>query len=488
MERSPALSWASSLAIRQLAERQAWIKFMKSDYGKIISIQGQVVEVEFRKDKPNLHDILLLETDPTTKMEVFTSSGNSSFFCLSLSKTNKLFRGAKVVNTKKPILVPVGANVLGRVMDIFGLPLDDLGEIKKTEEKPIYANSLAFNDLLQHQEILQTGIKAIDLFSPIVKGGKIGIFGGAGVGKTLILTEIIHNVVQITTSSQKKVSVFAGVGERTREGQELYEALKLGGVLPYTTLVIGTMGENPAIRFLTATTAVTLAEYFRDNLKKDVLFFIDNVFRFAQAGNELSVLMNTIPSEDGYQATLASEMANFHERLVSNKESAISTIEAIYVPNDDILDQGVQAIFPYLDSTVVLSRNMYQEGFLPAIDILSCKSSALSPEIVGELHYQVVLRAQSLLKQAISLERIVSLVGESELSAQDRIIYERAKKLRNFMTQSFFVAEKQTGRKGFYADRKTTVSDVNAILNGQYDNVTDQKFMYIGSVKEIENG
>lgn len=229
-----------------------------------------------------------------------------------------------------------------------------------------------------------------------------------------------------------------------------------------------------------------MAEYFRDSLKKDVLFFIDNVFRFAQAGNELSVLMNTLPSEDGYQATLASEMAIFHERLISNKENSISTIEAIYLPNDDILDQGVQAIFPYLDSTIVLSRSIYQEGFLPAVDIFSSTSSILNPEIVGEEHSNVVLRTQSLLKQSVALDRIVSLVGESELSVQDRVVYQRAKKIRNYMTQSFFVAEKQTGRKGVYLPRQTTVENVNAILKGELDNVSDDKFMFIGSLSDIK--
>lgn len=390
----------------------------------------------------------------------------------------------KVVNTKKPITVPVGTGVLGRVMDLFGEPLDGLGEIKRTEEWPIYRNSPTLYNLSYKEEILETGIKAVDLFSPIVKGGKIGIFGGAGVGKTILLTEIAHNV--IGKHSENSVSVFAGVGERVREGQELYEALKEKGVLPYVSLILGTMGENPSRRFLSSFTAVTLAEYFRDILKKNVLFFIDNVFRFAQAGNELSVLMNSIPSEDGYQPTLASEMAAFHERLIANKDGNISTIEAIYVPNDDMLDQGVQAVFPYLDSTMVLSRSKYQEGHLPAVEIPSSTSSSLNPEIVGGLHYEVVLSAQSLLKQAASLERIVSLVGESELSTEDRIVYERAKKLRNFMTQSFFVAEAQTGNKGVFVPRKIAVEDVNSILKGKCDNITDDKFMFIGSIKEIK--
>lgn len=454
--------------------------------GKIIGIQGQIIEVEFKGREPNIHDILVLEEDKNIKMQVAMPSGPSSFFCLSLYSTDKLYRGLKVINTKKPILIPTGSGVLGRAMNIFGEPIDGLGPIQKEGEKPIYAEGLDYSEIVKHEEILETGIKAIDFLSPMIRGGKIGLFGGAGVGKTVLLTEIIHNVVVLHKG--KGVSVFAGVGERIREGHELYETLAEKEVLPSVSLVLGTMGENPAIRFLTGYTAVALAEYFRDSLKKDVLFFIDNVFRFAQAGQELSVLMNTIPSEDGYQATLTSEMASFHERLVSNIDNSITSIEAIYIPNDDILDQGVQAIFPYLDSSVVLSRNIYQEGLLPAIDLLSSSSANLNPTTVGQLHYEVALKALNLLKQATSLDRIVSLVGESELSPTDQLIYERAKKLRNFMTQNFFVTENQTGRKGVYVSRETTVNDVNDLLNGKYDDITDDKFSFIGSIKEIKNG
>jgi len=303
------------------------------------------------------------------------------------------------------------------------------------------------------------------------------------------LTEIIHNVIVLKKDEAgKNVSVFAGVGERTREGHELHQTLSDQKVLPSVSLVFGPMGENPAIRFLTAFTATTIAEYFRDVLKKDVLFFIDNVFRFAQAGNELAVLMNTIPSEDGYQATLASEMASFHERLVSVKGNSISTVEAIYVPNDDILDQGVQSIFPFLDSTVILSRTAYQGGFLPAIDLLSSTSANLNPELVGELHNEVAPRAQNLLKEVVEFERIVSLVGETELSPEDRLKYKRSSKLKNYMTQSFYVAQNQTGRAGVYVPRLTTVSDVNDIIGGKYDEVSEEKFMFIGSAKDLLNG
>ncbi|MBI2613495.1 MAG: F0F1 ATP synthase subunit beta [Candidatus Levybacteria bacterium] len=453
--------------------------------GKIIGIQGQIIEVEFKNHEPSVHDLLVLQDDPNIKMQVALPSGPSSFFCLSLSTTERLHRGLKVINTKKPILIPTGTGVLGRALNIFGEPIDGLPPIKKDGEMPIYAQGLDYSEIVKHNEILETGIKAIDFLSPMIRGGKIGLFGGAGVGKTVLLTEIIHNVVVLHKG--KGVSVFAGVGERIREGHELYETLAEKQVLSSVSLVLGTMGENPAVRFLTGYTAVALAEYFRDSLKKDVLFFIDNVFRLAQAGNELSVLMNTIPSEDGYQATLTSEMASFHERLVSNKDNSITSIEAIYIPNDDILDQGVQAIFPYLDSSVVLSRSIYQEGLLPAIDLLSSSSANLNPETVGQLHYDVALKALNLLKQATALDRIVSLVGESELSPADQLIYERAKKLRNFMTQNFFVTENQTGRKGAYVPRETTVNDVNDLLSGKYDDITDDKFSFIGSIQEISS-
>lgn len=452
--------------------------------GKIISIQGQIVEVEFPEESvPKIYDILTLDDDQTIKMEVATSSGQSKVFCFSLSPVESLSRGKKVINTGKPLEIQVGENVLGRLIDIFGNPLDGLGPLKTEEKRSIYGHHSLFSDLSSNEEVLETGIKAIDLLSPVSKGGKTGLFGGAGVGKTLLLTEIIHNVVTVSKNN-KNLSVFAGIGERSREGQELYETLRNQNVMPKASLIFGTMGQNPAIRFRTGFAATTIAEYFRDDLKSDVLFFIDNVFRYAQAGNELSQLMNTIPSEDGYQATLESEMASLHERLISNKNNSITTIEAVYIPNDDILDQGVQSVLPYLDSTVVMSRTIYQEGLLPAIDLLSSGSSNLSPDIVGDLHYKVALRTQNMLKEAVSLERIVSLVGESELSAADKTVYQRSKKIRNYMTQNFFVAEEQTGRPGSFVPIKTTVNDVNDILEGKYDIVSDDKLLYIGEAKE----
>ena len=453
--------------------------------GKIIGMQGQVIEVEFDSSSlPSIRDILVLESDPTVRMEVLKSSDDNSFYCIVFSESSTISRIEKVVNTHEQISVNVGNQALSRVINIFGEPLDG-GSPLTGKRKTIYGETLSFDELAVHKEILETGIKALDFFSPILLGGKIGLFGGAGVGKTLLLTEIIHNVV--AKHAEKNVSVFAGVGERVREGQELFETLSDQKVLPSVSLIFGTMGENSAVRFRTAYAAATIAEEFRDTEKKDVLFFIDNVFRLAQAGSELSMVTNTIPSEDGYQATLTSEMSTFHERLVSNKENSITTMEAIYIPNDDILDQGVQSIFPFLDSTVILSRAAYQGGFLPAVDLLSSTSANLNPEIVGELHNEAAPRAQNLLKEVVEFERIVSLVGEAELSPEDRLKYKRSSKLKNYMTQSFHVAQSQTGRSGVYVPRLTTVSDVNDIINGKYDEVSEEKFMFIGSAKEILN-
>lgn len=314
----------------------------------------------------------------------------------------------------------------------------------------------------------------------------MGLFGGAGVGKTILLTEILNNVVK--KEENKSVSVFAGIGERAREGYELHESLKQTGVIDSTTLIFGPMGENPAVRFLSAFSAATLAEYFRDKEKQNVLFFVDNIFRYAQAGNELSTLTSNLPSEGGYQATLESEMAEFHERLVSTKTASITSVEAVYVPADDLLDHGVQAVFPYLDSVVVLSRDLYQQGLLPAVDIISSSSASLSAGVVGDFHYEVATQAKTILKQAESLERIVSLVGQAELSPEDQLIYNRAKKIRNFMTQRFFVAEAQRGKEGSYVSVEETAKGVNGILVGKYDQIPEDKFMFIGSIEEVEKG
>lgn len=454
---------------------------VSKNQGKVVGVRGQVAEVEFSQIKPEMREIL---TADGVMLQVYSSSGAGTFYCYVLVGAEKLVRGMRVEAVGEVLRVPVGDATLGRVVDIFGGAVDGLGEIKLDKKAPVFRDTVEYSELVSETMVWETGIKVIDMFAPLVRGGKMGLFGGAGVGKTLLLTEILHNVVTLG-KKDNKVSVFAGVGERAREGQELHEELRLRGILPAVALVFGPMGENAAVRYLTGLAGVTMAEYFRDELKKDVLFFIDNVFRFAQAGNELATLMNTIPSEDGYQATLASEMAAFHERLVSTKSAGISAIEAIYIPSDDFLDHGIQSVFPYLDSVVTLSRLVYQEGRLPAIDILASGSTVINPETVGLRHYETVIIAQSMLKKAESLERMVSLVGEAELSPENQLLYKRVKKLKNFMTQSFFVAEEQTGRAGKYVPVATTVQDVHDILTGMYDLVGEDKFMYIGSAKEI---
>jgi len=452
--------------------------------GKIISIKGQIIEVEFPDEKPHIYDLLIAKDDPESKMEVYISASPDSFYCLALTSISKLHYGSKIISTGQPIKVPVGQALLGRVIDTLGNPEDGKGEINSKESNPIISKGVSYSNVSIPRDLLQTGVKVIDFFTPIVKGGKVGLFGGAGVGKTVLISEIIHNLVIL--NPEKNVSVFTGVGERTREGEELLTTLTESKVMQGVSLVYGSMGANAALRFRTAFTGVTLAEYYRDILHKDVLFFIDNVFRFAQSGYELSTLMNAVPSEGGYQSTLTSEMASFHERLVSTYQNAITSFEAIYVPADDLTDNGVQAIFPYLDSNLILSRAVYQEGRFPAVDILASNSSSLNPEIVGDFHYQTAVDAQALLKKAGSLDRIVSLIGESELSQEDQTAYKRARFLKNFMTQNFTVVETQTEKKGVFVNVEDTVKDVHDILNGKVDSLTPEDLLFIGTLKDLE--
>jgi F-type H+/Na+-transporting ATPase subunit beta len=456
-----------------------------STKGKILSIQGNIVEVKFSGEQPSINDLVVLEADPSIQMEVYASSGKMSFFCFLFTSSDTLIKGATVINTGEPVKVPVGDAVLGRVINLFGTVQDSHGALKEHKKRPIFGRQLSLDTIKVPNTVLQTGIKSIDFFAPILTGGRVGLFGGAGVGKTILLTEIIHNVV--TLQKKDTVSVFTGVGERIREGQELYETLQSSGVLPLVSLIYGHMGDNPAVRFRTAHAGVTIAEHFRDEEKKNVLFFIDNMFRFVQAGYELATLMNTIPSEGGYQATLSSQMAGLQERLTSTADAQLTAIEAIYIPSDDITDNGVQSIFPYLDSTVVLSRGIYQQGHFPAVDIITSTSAGLNEQVVGKNHFMAYIKTQSILKRAASVERIVSLVGESELSSEDQIIYKRAKIIQNYMTQNLFVVESQTGKKGQYVPVETTVNDMMAIVDGKYDDYPAETFLYIGSLADIRH-
>jgi len=454
--------------------------------GEVIGIKGHIVEVEFLDEKPIIGNVLTSENKEGIYLQIYSSATDSSYYCFALTGVGDLVRGDEVFCTGKPMMVPVGIEMLGRTFDSFGNPTDGGEKLKNVKYQSIYGNGSVEEELVVTRELFETGIKIVDMFAPLLKGGKMGLFGGAGVGKTLLLNEILHNVV--IRSKGKSVSVFAGIGERAREGKELYESLKDTDTLKHCGLIFGQMGENPSVRFLTAHSAATLVEYLRDEAKKDVLVFVDNIFRFAQAGNELSTLTSNLPSEDGYQATLEREMSEFHERLISTTGGSVTTIEAIYVPADDLLEHGVQVVFPFLDTILVLSRDIYQQGLLPAIDILQSNSTALSPQIVGDRHYQVAMKAKSVLTKAASLERIVSLVGEAELSQEDKLIFQRARKIKNFMTQRFSVASAQKGVQGVFVPIKTTVEDVAAILTGKFDEYSEDKFMFIGDLKDLQNG
>lgn len=456
---------------------------MAKTLGKIISISGPVVEVVFDGGKPSVNEICV--TEEGAKLLTFsTSSTTDSFYLFALEKEECLSRGMEIHATGKLMSIPVGPQILGRVIDIFGKAIDGGKRINADEVRDIFNWEVSYKETIIKKDVWETGIKVIDFFSPLVKGGKTGIFGGAGVGKTILLTEIMHNIFAVGGKDGKKdaVSVFAGVGERIREGQELLEELGQKNVLDKTALIYGLMGENAAVRVLAARAGAAISEYFREVLGKDVLFFIDNIFRFAQAGSELSTLMQNTPSEDGYQPSLASDMASFHERLVSTDRGVISTIEAIYVPSDDTLDQGVQSIYPHLDSVITLSRDVYQSGRFPAVEILSSESSVLGAEYVGEMHYRAVIKTLTILKKADELERIVALVGEGELSPENQLLYKRAKMIRNYMTQPFFVTSAQTGREGEYVPLAKTVGDVVNIIEGKYDAKNPDEFMFIGGI------
>lgn len=448
--------------------------------GEVVSVNGQVALVDFFGEKPKVHELLYLEEDEQSFMEVVGVNAEGSFTCFVMSDTDHFYRGAKVIRLGRQIQVPVGPAVLGRLLNVFGQPVDKKGPIKATELRPIYADSPRLFSGVSKKVIYETGIKAIDFFAPVAHGGKIGFIGGAGVGKSVLLTELIHNIA----TYHKGISVFAGIGERIREGRELYDLLQFNKVLDNVALVFGQMNENASIRFRVGFAAVTIAEYFRDT-GNDVLFFVDNVYRFVQAGNELSTQLNQIPSQDGYQATLDSEIASFEERIASTKSGAITSVEAIYVPSDDITDPAVQTTFQYLDSIIVLSRDVSEAGRYPAIDLLNSSSSLLDPTVVGKKHYETFLAAQKLLKQFGDLERIVSIVGESELSAQNRSEYHRAKKIINYMTQSFFVIQEFTGKHGVYIKLEDTVADVADIIAGKADNYEDEQLLEIGTLTQL---
>ncbi len=451
--------------------------------GTIRAINGQIAEVEIEGQVyPALAEILVSPEDPSVVLEVYFQS-SSVLSCQILSNPDKMYRGMKITGTGSDLKIPIGEALLGRVIDLFGTPQDNFGKITTPYKNTIYSKAPPLTTIKRDYSLLETGIKAIDFLTPVFKGSKVGIVGGAGVGKTIILTEILHN---ITMGNKKVSSVFAGVGERIREGQELYQRLYESKVLPKTVIVLGQMNENAAIRSRIAQAAATQAEYFRDHLKQDVLFFLDNMFRFVQAGNEMSVLLGLTPSEQAYQATLQTEISTLEDRLIATENGSISSFQNVYVPADELTDAGVSTILSFLDTAVVLSRSVAQKGLYPPIDLFQSSSSGISESFLGTLHFKVLTQFQQLLDNYNSLSHIVAIVGESELSIENRILFERTKKIINYLTQPFFMTESQTGRKGAYVPKGTTIKDIELMLSGKLDNVPAEKFLYIGSLADAK--
>jgi len=450
--------------------------------GTITSVNGQLVTVTSTRDQlPALHEILTGTGKDDIKLEVYAYLNYRTYRCLSMTSTKLLNRGMQLISTGSPITIPVGSGILGRVVNIFGEPQDDGEGLMDQPRLSIYRSAPPYTTIRTTGDMIETGIKIVDFFTPFVKGGKSGFIGGAGVGKTVLLSELIRNV----TTSRESISVFAGIGERIREGHELWEYLRSSKKLDRSVLVLGQIDENAAVRFRTAWSAATIAEYFRDEEKKDVLVFIDNVFRFVQAGSELSSVLEITPSELGYQATLESEVAEFENRLVNTDSASITSVQNIFVPADDLTDPGITTIMSHLDSVVVLSRDIASRGIYPALDPLRSTSELINREVIGDEHYEAVTAAQELLVEHEHLSRIVSIVGEEELSAKEQLTYQRGKKLTYYMTQPFFSTEAQTGRKGVYIPRTQTVADVKAIMYGKVDVVDTQKLLYISTLNEI---
>ncbi len=450
--------------------------------GRIRAVRGQVIEVQYEGSHlPEFMEILTSTEKKTISLEVFAYAGDNVIFCLALSPKGDLYRDMPIHTTGKSLQIPVGHQVLGRVMDLFADPQDGRGSFEGATYVPIYKKSTSYQTVRATDELLVTGVKNVDFFTPFTKGGKIGFVGGAGVGKTVLMTELLKNI----TAEHQGVAVFGGIGERIREGHELWKVLEKSGALDKVSLIVGQMNENAAVRFRIAWAATTLAEYFRDHDKKDVLFFVDNVYRFIQAGSEVSTLIGGIPSEMGYQATLETEIANFENRLVPTQDGSITSVQTVYVPSDELGDVGVSAIMNHLDTVVILSRKIASRGFYPPIDSTRSSSTVLTKKsVIGEDHYNAVIKSVEILHEYERLSRIVAIVGEAELSPDDQLVYQRAKKLLNYMTQPFGTTESQTGKKGVTVPRETTITDVQMIISGKVDEVPDEKFLYIGGLKE----
>jgi F-type H+-transporting ATPase subunit beta len=451
--------------------------------GKVIQVIGSVVDVEFPQDKlPSIFNALEIRKDDGGKwmLEVQAHVGNNWVRCLALTPTDGLARGVEAVDTGAGIKVPVGKESLGRIFDVMGQPLDTLGEIKSAERWPIHRNPPAFDEQETTTQMLETGIKVIDLITPFARGGKIGAYGGAGVGKTVIIQELIRNIA----TEHGGYSVFAGVGERSREGNDLWNEMKASGVLKNTALVFGQMNELPAVRLRIALTGLTMAEYFRDVDHQDVLLFIDNIYRYTLAGMEVSALLGRMPSAVGYQPTLATEMGQLQERITSTKQGSITSFQAIYVPADDYTDPGVVATFGHLDAVIALERSLAEQALYPAVDPLSSNSRILDPKVLGEEHYRVARDVQRVLQRYKDLQDVIAILGIEELSEEDKLIVARARKIQRFLTQPFFVSEVFTGRSGKYVPIAETIRGFKEILEGKHDALPEQAFYMVGTIEE----
>jgi len=453
--------------------------------GHIRQIIGAVVDVTFPGgDLPDIYNAVLVRRENTEHplvLETMQHLGGDTVRCVAMATTDGLCRGMEAVDSGGPITVPVGQPTLGRMMDVAGRPIDGQGPIKAEQTFPIHRPAPQFKDLQSSTEILETGIKVVDLLAPYAKGGKVGLFGGAGVGKTVLIMELIRNVAY----EHGGFSVFAGVGERSREGNDLWQEMKESGVIDKTALVFGQMNEPPGARLRVGLTGLTIAESFRDNERQDVLLFIDNIFRFTQAGSEVSALLGRMPSAVGYQPTLASEMGALQERITTTTKGSITSVQAVYVPADDLTDPAPATAFVHLDATTVLSRAISELGIYPAVDPLESTSRTLNPRILGEEHYQTARAVQSVLQRYKELQDIIAILGIDELSDEDKILVTRARKIQRFLSQPFHVAENFTGMPGRYVPLKDTIRSFRDLVDGKYDHLPEQAFLMVGTIEEV---
>ena len=456
---------------------------MSDNVGVITQVMGPVVDLRFEQGAvPSLLNALKVQKDgENITLEVLQHIGDNRVRCVSMSSTEGLSRGLKATDTGHPIQVPVGSSVLGRMFDVTGNPIDNTGDFSSSTYYPIHWKAPRFEDLRPATEVFETGIKVIDLVAPYARGGKVGLFGGAGVGKTVVIMELIRNIA----TEHSGYSVFSGVGERSREGSDLWKEMKESGVLEKTALVFGQMNEPPGARMRVPLSGLTMAEYFRDKGGQDVLLFIDNIFRFIQAGAEVSALLGRIPSAVGYQPTLANEMGALQERIASTSRGSITSVQAVYVPADDLTDPAPATTFAHLDATTVLSRKIVELGIYPSVDPLDSSSRILDPAIVGEEHYATARRAQQVLQRYKELQDIIAILGMDELSPEDKLLVSRARKVQRFFSQPFFVAERYTGIKGAYVPVKETIRGFKMIMDGETDSIPEQSFFMAGTIDDV---